>query len=206
MARKTHEEAQQTRHSILDAAERVFRAQGVSATTLQQIAAAAGVTRGAVYHHFNSKHEIVDAMLERVIVPIEADSQAHLGTPAAAQPMARIEAHVLSLFGYIAATPQAQRVFDICTTRIEYGAEHEPLRQRQLESRRDYQQKLAGTLAAAQQSGELPKKAPADELAVGLFALIDGLIRAWILAPGSFDLVRVGVGAVRSHLEGLRRG
>jgi TetR/AcrR family acrAB operon transcriptional repressor len=52
MARKTKEEAQETRNAILDAAELVFQEHGVSHTSLAEIAAAAGVTRGAVYWHF----------------------------------------------------------------------------------------------------------------------------------------------------------
>ncbi len=49
MARRTKEEAAATRDSILDAAEQLFVEQGVSRTTLQHIASAAGVTRGAIY-------------------------------------------------------------------------------------------------------------------------------------------------------------
>ena len=49
MVRKTKEEAQETRSAILDAAELVFKENGVSRTSLAEIATAAGVTRGAVY-------------------------------------------------------------------------------------------------------------------------------------------------------------
>jgi AcrR family transcriptional regulator len=45
MARRTKEDALATRDSILDAAEQLFVKQGVSGTTLQHIATAAGVTR-----------------------------------------------------------------------------------------------------------------------------------------------------------------
>ncbi|RME96025.1 MAG: TetR family transcriptional regulator, partial [Alphaproteobacteria bacterium] len=58
MARKTREEAEKTRQHILDAAFTLFARQGFSRTTLQQIAAAAGVTRGAVYWHFKDKVDL----------------------------------------------------------------------------------------------------------------------------------------------------
>ena len=48
MGRKTKEEARETRNAILDAAEIVFKEHGVGCTSLAEIAAAAGVTRGAV--------------------------------------------------------------------------------------------------------------------------------------------------------------
>ena len=72
MARKTKVEAQETRNAILDAAERVFQEHGVSRTSLAQIAAAAGVTRGAIYWHFANKGDLYDAMVQRVFGPLEA--------------------------------------------------------------------------------------------------------------------------------------
>ena len=48
MVRRTKEEALATRDRLLDAAEHVFQRHGVSRTSLHDIAAAAGVTRGAI--------------------------------------------------------------------------------------------------------------------------------------------------------------
>ena len=71
MARKTKEEALATRASILDAAELLFHRQGVSRTSLHDIAAAAGVTRGAVYWHFKDKADVFTQMMDRVCLPVE---------------------------------------------------------------------------------------------------------------------------------------
>ncbi len=204
MVRKTKEEALQTRDRILDAAEQVFHAQGVAASSLQQVAECAKVTRGAVYHHFQDKHEIIEAMLARVILPLEADPAQSLADPEAPDPLGRIVAHVHKLFSYIVHTPRARRVFDILTTRFEFGAENEPLRQRKQASRCEFRDQLAATLAVAQRRGGLaPGLAPA-EAAVGVLALVDGLIRSWILEPGSFELETLGTAIVRRHVEGLR--
>jgi TetR/AcrR family acrAB operon transcriptional repressor/TetR/AcrR family transcriptional repressor of mexAB-oprM operon len=70
MARKTKAEAEATREAILDSAEQVFMDKGVARASLEQIAWAAGVTRGAVYWHFRNKQDILDAMLERVRAPL----------------------------------------------------------------------------------------------------------------------------------------
>ncbi len=64
-------DAERTREIILDAAENTFLAQGVSRTTLAHIAEAAGVTRGAIYWHFEDKAALFDALLERVRVPLD---------------------------------------------------------------------------------------------------------------------------------------
>lgn len=70
MARKTKAEAEATRESILDSAEQVFMDKGVARASLEAVARAAGVTRGAVYWHFRNKQDILDAMLARVRAPL----------------------------------------------------------------------------------------------------------------------------------------
>ena len=64
MARRTKEDAQRTRDRILDMAEREFLRRGVSRTSLQDIATAAGTTRGAIYWHFKSKNDLYFALLD----------------------------------------------------------------------------------------------------------------------------------------------
>src|SRR5437660_4863612 len=82
MARCTKEEALETRSRILDAAEDVFFAQGVSRTSLADVATAAKVTRGAIYWHFRNKSDLFDAMVERVRMPMESIMTSNLDDPA----------------------------------------------------------------------------------------------------------------------------
>ncbi|MCL4562239.1 MAG: TetR family transcriptional regulator, partial [Chloroflexi bacterium] len=56
--RRTKEEAAETRDLLLKSALSVFSQKGYSATTLGDVARAAGVTRGAIYWHFGSKAEL----------------------------------------------------------------------------------------------------------------------------------------------------
>ena len=70
MVRRTKAEAAQTRENILDAAEQLFMRYGVGRTSLEQIAKAAELTRGAVYWHFRNKDDLFDAMLARVRAPM----------------------------------------------------------------------------------------------------------------------------------------
>jgi len=61
--KRTQEEAAKTRQDLLDAALQVFSQQGYQAARLQDIAKAAGVTRGAIYHHFGSKAELFNTLM-----------------------------------------------------------------------------------------------------------------------------------------------
>lgn len=67
--RRTKEDSEKTRTAILLAAEELFLEKGVSHTSLEQIARAAGVTRGAVYWHFQNKAHLFNEMLNQVRLP-----------------------------------------------------------------------------------------------------------------------------------------
>jgi len=56
---------ERTRNLLLDAAEEVFARRGFDAAALEDIADAAGYTRGAIYSHFGSKAELFLAVVER---------------------------------------------------------------------------------------------------------------------------------------------
>src|SRR5207237_938473 len=53
-----------TRSALLDAATTLFATRGYPGTSLEDVAAAAQVTRGAVYHHFASKQALFEAVLD----------------------------------------------------------------------------------------------------------------------------------------------
>jgi len=57
----------QTRIRILDSAHALILRQGFAATTLDEILAESGVTKGAFFHHFASKDEMAEALFDRYI-------------------------------------------------------------------------------------------------------------------------------------------
>lgn len=52
------------KQKLLDAATRLFESQGYFSTTVEQIAEAAGVSKGLVYNYFASKEELLVGLLE----------------------------------------------------------------------------------------------------------------------------------------------
>ena len=70
MARMTRAEStQRTRQRLLAEAQRLFRERGYAATSLEQIAEAAEVTKGAIYGHFASKEDLMLSALEAAPAP-----------------------------------------------------------------------------------------------------------------------------------------
>ena len=59
-----------TKQKILNAAERLIAEQGYAATSLRQIIAEAGVNLAAVHYHFGSKDELLSAVIERKVGPV----------------------------------------------------------------------------------------------------------------------------------------
>ena len=66
--RRIKEDADLTRQSLLNAALEVFSQKGYDASRLEDIAEAAGVTRGAIYHHFGGKAELFYALMDEAEV------------------------------------------------------------------------------------------------------------------------------------------
>lgn len=70
--RRPRRRGERTRAAILDHAERIFAERGFDATTLGEIASAAGIRAPSLYEYFDSKERLYDAMLERACEPLFA--------------------------------------------------------------------------------------------------------------------------------------
>lgn len=201
MARRTKEEALATRHRLIDAAELLFQAQGVSRTSLQQIAEQAGATRGAVYWHFKDKADLFNAMMERVTLPLETAT--HEAGNADLDALDQIEHVMVQALRLMTTDPQVRRVFEVATHKVEYTDEMQSVRQRHLDVRneciRDFERAMR--LAARRERIRMP--VPPASAAMGLHALVSGLIQDWLLDPGAFELVATGRHMFGAYLRGL---
>jgi TetR/AcrR family transcriptional regulator, acrAB operon repressor len=61
--KRSKEDAEQTRDRLIDAALKVFCRKGYAATSLEDVAREAALTRGAVYHHFGGKVGLYNALI-----------------------------------------------------------------------------------------------------------------------------------------------
>ncbi len=202
MVRRTKEEAQATRKLILDTAEVVFHERGVAHTSLNEIAQAAGLTRGAIYWHFKDKADLFNAMMERVTLPLEETAHgSDDGT--LADPVGYMRENFLHALRLTANDPQVRRVFGIAMHKVEYVGDLQAVRDRHLATRDECLLHAQRGILLAIRRGQLPRRIPARAAALGLHALIDGLIQNWMLDPEAFDLVRTGQQVLDTYLAGL---
>lgn len=130
MPRQSKEKAEATRLSILDAAELVFDAKGVSGATLEGIAAAAGLTRGAIYWHFDDKQSLLEALLQRRIAPLI--EQFENGLHASSTPdVAALILQTDSVLRQLLGDPASLRVCRIMLLKCEYLSEAHPIKREQ---------------------------------------------------------------------------
>jgi TetR/AcrR family transcriptional regulator len=94
----------QTRCEIVAAAERHFAEHGFEATRLDDIAAAVGIRRAAIFYHFGDKQELYAAVLDAIF----GDWTAAL--PRAGSAAARLEAALLGWIDYVARRPSVARL------------------------------------------------------------------------------------------------
>lgn len=182
MVRRTKDEALETRHRILDVAERVFSERGVTRTSLADIAKAAGVTRGAVYWHFTDKADLFCNMFARVVMPMELPV-CQTDHRAATDPLASIRTMMISMLRWTSEDPQARRVFHIVFHKCEHVDEMEPVWQRINDMRANCLRQMEGGLLAAVEKGQLPDSLNIKQAAIGLRALVDGLVSDSVLDP-----------------------
>lgn len=201
MARRTKEEALETRNRILNTAERVFLKTGVSRTSLDDIAAAAGVTRGAIYWHFKNKVDLFEAMMERVSLPME-EMAARVGDMD--NPLDFVRGCALKVLEHVTNDPQSHRVQEICHYKVEYVDEMEELRARHIECRTNALELVGRGMRSASKKGLLAPGVNPRLAAIGLHALVVGLIQNWVLEPKYLSLSKFAGPLIDTYLDGLK--
>lgn len=202
MARRTKEQALATRNLLLDAAEEVFHRQGVARSSLDDIARTAGMTRGAVYWHFSDKADLFAAMMDRAVLPMEQALRAATDEPGP-DAIAAMRQTLIEVLRSVAHDLRIRRALEIAIFRVEATGDMAAMQARRIAVRAAFLALYERSLARAQASGQIHASRSPQVLALGLFALVDGLTQNWLLQPDGFDLVGDGTAAVDLYLAGL---
>ena len=202
MARRTKQDADATRSRLLDAAELVFYEKGVSRASLNDIACAAGLTRGAIYWHFKDKGDLFNAMMDRVTSPLQ-EASCESSAMGCVSPLQRLRERVELVQRSIATDERMWRVFEIALFRVEYVDEMAVARDRHIEGCTTFQAKLELDLQAAAAHEGVTLAQGSLAAVIGLRAVFEGLMHSWLLNKDQFDLVAVSRVAVDTYLNGL---
>lgn len=175
MARKTKEEAERTRQLIIHAARQVFHACGVSRTSLENIAKAAGVTRGAVYWHFANKADLFFAMREQASAPLFTRLDGLLLAEGLADPLEGIEQALNEFFHTLEECPDVRQIFEIMASRCEYVDEFATVQAEVNKPAMDFLIKVEVAYRRAQKQGALRPGLEPRTIALDTWAFACGL-------------------------------
>jgi TetR/AcrR family acrAB operon transcriptional repressor len=205
MPRRTKEDAQVTRDRLIDAAELVFHAKGVSRSSLAEIAESAGLTRGAIYWHFKDKADLFNAMMDRATLPLENAMQL-VGVAPDVDPLETLRTTLADTWQRMLHDAQLRRVFEVAVHQVEYVEELRAVRERHHAVREQCLADFRRAIEVGAQLRGVTLLVPAALAARGLQSLTWGAIQDWLLDTEAFDLVEMGNASLQIYLDGLGLG
>jgi AcrR family transcriptional regulator len=176
-----------TRAALLAAARSLIREKGYARTTLEEVAARAGMTTGAIYGNFRNREELFVALGDAYWPPIK---------PRVAPGATFAEAMRAMATAVIEAMPERNLVAVGRLTGIAYTLEHPELRARVHEITAGRYEFGAAWLATLADAPDLPM--PTEHLVRVIHALIEGLVLQRLLTPELFpdEVIYAAFGAL----------
>jgi len=187
MARKTKQQALATRQHILDVAMRLFSQQGVSATSLADIAKSAGVTRGAIYWHFKNKSELFSEiweLSESSIADLEVEYQAKFPD----DPLSVLREILIYVLEATVMVERRRLMMEIIFHKCEFVGEMAVVQQAQRSLCLESYDRIEQALTRCIESKMLPEDLLTRRAAILMRCYISGIMENWLFAPESFDL------------------
>ncbi|AYC18088.1 HTH-type transcriptional regulator AcrR [Dickeya dianthicola] len=187
MARKTKQQAHETKLQIMDAALRLFSEHGVSSTSLSDIATAVGVTRGAIYWHFKNKAELFDeiwARSEAKISDFETEYQAKFPD----DPLHVLRELLIYMLRLTESDIEWRSMMEIIFHKCEFVGEMLPIFNGRRDLYLDCYDQIEASLINCIRQGMLPLDVNPRRAAVVMRAYLTGIMENWLFMPTSFDL------------------
>jgi TetR/AcrR family acrAB operon transcriptional repressor len=202
--RRTKQEAEQTRRTIMAAALTTFNERGIANTSLEHIAEAAGVTRGAIYHHFVDKQALLTAIREDVSLPIidRADFTLLNG---AGDPLDRVKRFLLDIYSAVDEDARTRTAFSVMNFKCEYVGELDGELSEYARKCERARRQLVDVYAEAKKRGQLRKGLTPEIAALDTTVFLTGLMRLCLLDDRGSCVRRHAVELIEAHV-GSRRG
>jgi AcrR family transcriptional regulator len=204
--RRTKAEAEQTRESVIRAAVTVFLERGVARATFDEIARAAGVTRGAVYWHFQNKLDIFLTLERRANRQNEEFGEllkARLAADRGLDPLDELAGAIREGLHAFEANPERCRILTVLWQRCEYVGEMLPALERQQRADAALRELFEAVIALAATRGRVAPGWPPALAARALLLLINGSVADWLREPGEARLVTTTMPLITAFLEAI---
>lgn len=186
MAKKTKAEALKTRQLLLETAIAQFAARGVTNTTLNDIADAAQVTRGAIYWHFENKVQLFNeiwlqqpALSELITLDLTAEWQNN--------PLRLMREKLILGLQYIATNPRQRALMQILYHKCEFH--EEMLSEQYIREKIGFSHpQMRSLLIQAIAQGQLSPSLDLDVILIILHGCFSGIVKNWLMNQSHYDL------------------
>ena len=203
--RRTKAEAEKTRQTIMETARQIFAERGVARTSLEQVAQAAGLTRGAIYWHFANKAELFSALREEALLPLFRRMGETLQGSGTENPLQAVEDGLLQILKSLEEDADSRETFALISLKCEYVGEFQALLARVLPRSEEWVGKIREAYREAERRQLLRPGLDPDLLALESQAFLFGLIRLWLMDDTGMLLRPKAEAMVRCHVA-TRRG
>lgn len=201
--KRTKEEAAVTRAAVLKAALAVFSAKGYAATTLDDVAKAAKVTRGAIYWHFKSKADLYNTLvLELSARGASVVQQAIAEGGTLIEILRRVFVRQCAL---IEDDKEARAVMELALFKTGLDPELQAGRKKQLEAGSALIDGIADAMKQGVAQGVFRKDLDPVDMALAFIAFENGAIQLWLASPKSFSLKESAESFANILIEGLKK-
>ncbi|SDI80389.1 transcriptional regulator, TetR family [Pseudomonas flavescens] len=200
--RRTKEQAEQTRASILKSAEILFLEKGVAHTSLEHVAKHAGVTRGAVYWHFQNKAHLFHDMLSQVRLPPE-QLAGRLQESHSGDSLQSLRELCVEGIASIAVDEQKRRIFTVLLHRCEFTEELREAEERHEAFINQFIDLCEAIFAQPSVRTRLRAGMTARLAACTLHAMMVGMLSDWLRDNSLFDPHQDGPVMIDGLFHGL---
>lgn len=191
--RRTKEQAAETKSQILKCAEDLIIEKGYEATTLEQVALAAGVTRGAVHWHFTNKEGLILAIRHASQLPFEELADC-LGKNPDISPSEALLNAVDDLFQNLHRDLRRKALVRVS---MLYELSRTSSGESLTASFRDVVERI---FEVAAERGELRSNWTGRTASLAFSSILSGVIEDWALERSELDLIPLGMKIIRESM------
>jgi TetR/AcrR family acrAB operon transcriptional repressor len=201
--RRTKEEAAITRVTLLKTALAVFSAKGYSGTTLDDVAKAARMTRGAIYWHFKSKADLYNTLVQEVSARGAAVVQQAIAEGGSLiEILRRVFVRQCAL---IEEDKEARAVMELALFKTVLDRELQASRKKQLEAGNTLIEGVAAAMQQGSAQGLLRSDLLPIDMARAFLAFENGAIQLWLTSPKAFSLKKSAESFADILIAGLQK-
>ncbi len=199
--RRTKEEATITRERLLDAALASFHAKGYSATTLDDIARQAEITRGAIQWHFGGKAELFNTLIRERY----QKAAAHMWQTAETEgtPLEVLRQMLIKWLSYTEEDADFRAMLELVMLKTEASPELAGGMQEKVQGNRLALKFFTDLIRSGITSGEIGREVNPEVTAIAAIGLVNGVTTLWLMDPTAFSLKGSAEETVDLFLRGI---